>query len=134
MSQGPNDRLKKRATNNGRPKIGNTVEIKIPDKEIYLMRPDEKPPEGGGTCSCHSVCACVPVSTCTCDLVCTCDSVCSTNTCACNPFDSNLCPVHDCTCQPVCSCEGHGGCPGYGCPAVCTCHPVCTCNPYIYPN
>lgn len=117
MSQGPNDRLQKNGKSNGNPKILQTADIKIPDKEVHLMHPDEQPPTGG-TCSCHSVCTCVPVSSCSCNLVCTCDSVCSTNTCTCHPFTG--CPTHSCTCQPVCSCVGY-----------CS---TCTTGHYWYPN
>ena len=138
MPQGPNDRLKRNGTVVGAPKISRTVDIKIPDKEVHIMHPEEKPPSGGGTCSCHpvctcvpvtactcdtvSVCTCVPVRTCSCDLVCTCDSVCSTNRCACHPFVG--CPAHICSCVPVCSCDGHCS----------TCSTCTTGGHYWYPN
>ena len=101
MQEKPNDRLKRKGKSTGDPKILNSADLKIPDKEVHLMLPDETAPSGGGTCSCHSVCTCVPVTSCSCNVVCTCDSVCSTNTCACNPFTG--CTAHACNCQPVCS-------------------------------
>ncbi len=124
----PDDRLKKLGAGKGTPKILGLVDIKIPDKEVHLMQPNETPPTGGGTCSCHSVCNCVPVSSCSCNLVCACDAVCSTNTCTCNPFTG--CSTHTCTCQPectTCSCQSTG----------CSCQTtICTCIPvtYHYPN
>ncbi len=108
MAQKPNDRLKKNGKSDGKPKIINSVDIKIPDKEVYIMQPDEKAPSGNGTCSCHSVCTCVPVKNCNCDMVCTCDAVCSTNNCSCHPFEG--CPSHVCSCNPVCSCVPTCGC------------------------
>ena len=55
MQDQPNDRLKKNGQSNGNPKIINSVDIKIPDKEVHIMQPGEKAPDGGGSCSCHSV-------------------------------------------------------------------------------
>ncbi|QTA82825.1 Uncharacterized protein dnl_52100 [Desulfonema limicola] len=105
----PKDRIKRTGTSQQEPKILASAEIKIPDKEIQIMSPDEAAP-GEGTCSCHSVCSCVPVSSCSCHMVCTCDSVCSTNACSCNPVSG--CDTYTCTCQPVCSCVGHSCCVG----------------------
>lgn len=105
MKNRPNDRLDKRSTGKDNPKILNTLDLKIPDKEVHLMHPDEKAPTGSGTCSCNSVCTCVPVSGCNCNMVCTCDSVCATNLCACNPYSG--CTPHTCSCVPVCTCHGH---------------------------
>jgi hypothetical protein len=66
----PYDRLVKSDTTDiANPQIPKSVDIKIPDKEVHIMQHDEKPPDGGGTCSCHSVCTCVPVNTCTCNMV-----------------------------------------------------------------
>jgi len=121
MAERPNDRLKKNGNANGKPKILSSVDIKIPDKEVHIMQPGEQAPEGGGTCSCHSVCTCVPVSECSCDSVCTCDAVCSTNTCTCHPFTG--CPTHTCSCQPVCSCHGH-----------CSTCSTCSTGHYWHPN
>jgi len=98
----PNDRLKKNGKTGDMPKILASAEIKIPDKEVHIMQPDEKAPEGGGICACHSVCTCVPVATCACDMVCSCDSVCSTNISPC--YTVYGCPEHICNCQPVCRC------------------------------
>lgn len=121
MQNRPNDRLKKNGKSNGDPKILNSIDIKIPDKEVHIMQPEEQPPAGGGTCSCHSVCTCVPVSECSCDSVCSCDAVCSTNTCTCNPYSG--CPPHSCPCQPVCACVGD-----------CTTCTTCSTGTYWYPN
>lgn len=113
------------------PEIGDTIKLKIPDKEVHIMQPGEKPPEGGGgtdggTCSCHSVCTCVPVSSCTCNMVCTCDTVCSTDLCACHPYTG--CPTHadDCTCYSVsaCTCVGDTGS---------SCSSCSSCGGYWYP-
>lgn len=135
----PNDRIKKSGTANGDPRILNSVDIKIPDKEIHLMKQDEQAPTGGGTCSCHSVCSCVPVSGCNCNMVCTCDAVCNTNTCACHPFTG--CPTHSCNCQPVCSTCTTCSTTCTTCSTTCTtcsitCLETCTCIPvvYYYPN
>lgn len=116
MLQGPDDRPKKRGKRNGAPKIERTANLRVPDKEMHIMRPDEGPPEGGGTCACHSVCTCVPVTSCPCDVVCACDTVCATNTCACDAFHNPLC-----ACDPQCTCEG-----------VCSGHSICTCVPVTY--
>jgi hypothetical protein len=123
MQTKPNDRLKKNGSSNGNPKIINSINLKIPDKEVHIMQSDEKAPTSG-TCSCHSVCSCVPVSQCNCNNVCTCDAVCSTNTCPCNPFTG--CPGHSCSCQPVCT----------TCSTCSTCTTGCSCIPvtYYYPN
>ena len=118
MAKGPNDRIKSAGKKSGTPKIFQAINIKIPDKEVHLMQPSESAPEGGGTCSCHSVCSCVPVSDCNCDMVCTCDAVCNSNNCTCNKYYG--CTGHMCACQPECS---HGG----GCSTV-----ICTCVPVIY--
>jgi hypothetical protein len=107
----PNDRIIAMGKEMGTdPQINKSVTLKIPDKEVYIMQPGEKPPPGGGgstggTCSCNSVCTCVPVSSCNCNMVCTCDTVCSTNLCACNPYSQ--CATNVCTCVPVCSCDSH---------------------------
>ena len=124
MANGPNDRIKKTKNTYGNPKILNSLDIKIPDKEMHLMHPDEEAPAGGGTCSCHSVCSCVPVSECDCHMVCTCDAVCNSNDCTCNPFTG--CQPHNCNCQPDCACTGTCSCTG----TICTCVPVT----YYYPN
>ncbi len=118
MSDKPNDRIQKGSPAGDQPKILSTVELKIPDKEMHLMNPDEKAP-GGGTCSCYPVCSCVPVTSCTCDTVCTCDAVCSTDTCSCHPFSG--CSQHVCTCVPVCTCHG-------------VCSTCCVGAGYWYPN
>ena len=55
MKKKPNDRLIKTGNTKDHPIILASADIKIPDKEVHLMNPDEKPPEGDGTCSCHSV-------------------------------------------------------------------------------
>jgi len=112
----PDDRPKSDSTKTGqKPSVNKSVNLKIPDKEVYIMNTTEKPPTGSGTCSCNSVCTCVPVQSCTCNMVCTCDSVCSTNLCSCNPFAG--CTGHSCTCVPVCS----------------TCS-TCSTGVYWYPN
>lgn len=99
MPEGPDDRPKKGGKRAGTPRVLRSARIRVPDKEMFLMRPDDGPPPEG-TCSCHSVCACVPVSTCPCDTVCSCDAVCAANTCACDAFDNPLC-----TCDPQCACQ-----------------------------
>ncbi len=125
MGDKPNDRLKKIERAGDSPEILASANIKIPDKEMHLMQPDEESPSVGGTCACNSVCTCVPVSSCQCDEVCTCDSVCSTNSCTCHPYSG--CSTHSCTCQPVCTCHGH-------CATCTTCTTCTTGGHYWHPN
>ncbi len=120
MGDKPDDRLKKTGRAGDSPEILASADIKIPDKEIHLMQPDEDALYKG-TCSCHSVCTCVPVTSCQCDEVCSCDSVCATNTCTCHPYSG--CASHDCTCQPVCTCHGH-----------CSTCSTCSTGHYWHPN
>jgi hypothetical protein len=107
----PHDRIVASGKKTGtHPQITNSVNLKIPDKEVYVMQPGEQPPPGGGgstggPCACNSVCTCVPVSSCNCNMVCTCDTVCSTNLCACNPYSQ--CATNVCNCVPVCSCVSY---------------------------
>ncbi len=122
----PFDRLVKSDTTDiANPQIPKSVDIKIPDKEVHIMQHDEKPPDGGGTCSCHSVCTCVPVNTCSCNMVCTCDTVCATDLCACHPFSG--CSIYDCSCVPVCTCDSH--CTTCSCVGYCS-----TGGHYWYPS
>ena len=115
----PNDRLKILSNTQEDPLLSDSLDIKIPDKEMHIMHSDEGPVNEGcetetvGSCSCHSVCTCVPVSSCSCDMVCTCDQVCATDNCSCHPFSG--CPTHTCSCNPVCTCDN-----------VCTCQDYCT--------
>ena len=121
----PFDRLVKSDTTDiANPQIPKSVDIKIPDKEVHIMQHDEKPPDGGGTCSCHSVCTCVPVNTCSCNMVCTCDTVCATDLCACHPFSG--CSIYDCSCVPVCTCDSD-------CTTCTTCSTCTTGGHYWYP-
>jgi hypothetical protein len=118
LNKPPDDRPKSGSAKSAQtPSVNKSVNLKIPDKEMYIMNVNEKAPTGNGTCSCNSVCTCVPVESCTCNMVCTCDSVCSTNTCACNPFAG--CTGHACTCVPVCS-------------TCTTCTTGCSCIPVTY--